>query len=43
MQDSDEHTPLINYFEAVLLSYSNKNTEVLMEMCKYLQSHISTS
>ena len=36
MQDGNDHTELINYFEALLLSYSNKNTELLLEMCKYL-------
>ena len=38
-----EHLQLKGYFSALLQTYVIKNTEILHEMCKYLNAHISSA
>ena len=41
--DQIEQTQLMTYFSSLFLIYDEKNTEILTEMCRYLNSHISCS
>lgn len=38
-----QHLQLMGYFSALLQTYVIKNTEILHDMCKYLNTHIGSA
>lgn len=38
-----EHSQLMTFFSSLILIYQQKNTDILTEMCKYLNTHITNS